>query len=89
MDEKENYHHGIISENRKTLNLSGIKDVLSFDEETLLLDTVMGRMTVRGENLHIKDFQTETGEFVAEGRIHAIIYLSDAKTGGFFSKLLR
>ena len=89
MDENEKLNHSIISENRKTIHLSGVKDVLSFDEETLLLDTVMGRMTVKGENLHIIDFTTETGDLSAEGRLHALVYLSDAKNGGFFSKLLR
>lgn len=89
MDEKEQLNHSVVCENRKNLHLSGIKDVVSFDEETLLLETVMGRMTVKGENLHIQNFINETGDLTAEGKIHAIVYLSDAKSGGFFSKLLR
>ena len=89
MEEKTNFSHSIICENRKSLHLSGVKDVVSFDEETLLLETVMGRMTVKGENLHIQNFANETGDLTADGRVHALVYLSDAKSGGFFSKLFR
>ena len=79
----------VIIESRKKLNLSGIKDVLSFDEETLLLDTILGKMTVKGERLHIESFNTETGELVSDGKIHAVVYMSDAKNGGFISRIFK
>lgn len=82
-------NHAVITQGREKLNISGVKDVLSFDEETFLLDTVAGRMTVKGENLHILSFHTESGDLSAEGRIHAFAYLSDNKSGGMISKLFR
>ena len=82
-------NHAVIAQGREKLNISGVKDVLSFDEETFLLDTVAGRMTVKGENLHILSFHTESGDLSAEGRIHALAYLSDNKSGGMISKLFR
>ncbi len=82
-------NHAVMTQGREKLNISGVKDVLSFDEETFLLDTVAGRMTVKGENLHILSFHTESGDLSAEGRIHAIAYLSDNKSGGMISKLFR
>lgn len=90
MEENLNTVQNVIIESRKRLNISGVKDVTSFDDETILLDTVFGRMTIKGENVRIESFNTTTGDIVANGKIHAVVYMSDAKTsGGFFSRLLR
>ena len=90
MEENLNTVQNVIIESRKRLNISGVKDVTSFDDETILLDTVFGRMTIKGENIRIESFNPTTGDIVANGKIHAVVYMSDAKTsGGFFSRLLR
>ena len=81
--------HGIIAESRKKLNVSGVRDVLSFDEETIELDTVQGRLTVKGEGMHIVSFHTESGDLSAEGRLHAFVYVTDERSGGLFSRLFR
>ena len=74
---------------RKKLTLSGVKDVISFDDETLLLETVLGRLTVKGAGLHIVNFDTASGDLFAEGKIYAAVYTSDEKNGGFFSRVFR
>ncbi len=80
----------VIIENRKSLNISGVKDVLNFDDETILLDTFLGKMTIKGENLHIESFNSTTGDLSATGKIYAVVYMSDAKTtGGFLSRIFR
>ena len=90
MDENINTVQNVIIESRKKLNISGVKDVSSFDDETILLDTVFGKMTVKGEGLHIESFNTVTGDIVANGKIYAVVYMSDVKnSGGFFSRLFR
>ncbi|MBE6727124.1 MAG: sporulation protein YabP [Ruminococcaceae bacterium] len=89
MDIGIDMNHAIITEGREKLSISGVRDVLAFDEETIQLDTVCGRMTVKGENLHIVSFHTESGDLSAEGRLHAVAYLSDNSRGGMFSKLFR
>ena len=90
MEENLNTVQNVIIESRKRLNISGVKDVTSFDDETILLDTVFGRMTIKGENIRIESFNTTTWDIVANGKIHAVVYMSDAKTsGGLFSRLLR
>ncbi len=88
---EENYSsQNVIIESRKRLEMSGIKDVISFDDETILLDSVMGRITVKGEELHIESFNTSSGDLSASGTVHAVVYMSDVKShGGFFSKLFR
>ena len=90
MEQSKFQDHNIIIENRAKLNVSGVCDVVSFDEETILLKTVMGKITVKGENLRITSFDNEIGDLIAEGKIHAVVYMSDDKESvGFFSKLFR
>lgn len=82
--------HNIIIDNREKLNVSGVTDVVTFDEETIILKSVMGRITVKGENLHITSFDNEIGDLISEGKIHAVVYMSDDKEStGFFSRLFR
>ena len=90
MEENNNIYQNVIIESRKKLNISGVRDVNSFDEETILLETLLGKMTVKGENLHIENFNTETGDLAATGKIHAVVYMSDGRSsGGFLTKLFR
>lgn len=89
MDNISMQSHGIIAQSRKNLNVSGVKEVLSFDEETIQLDTVLGRLTVKGDGMHIISFHAETGDLVAEGRLHALVYVSEESSGGFWSRLFR
>ncbi len=90
LEEKVFAEQSIIIESRKKLNISGVKDVLSFDDETLLLDTALGRLTIKGEGLHIISFNTDNGTLSAEGKVHAAVYMSDGKSsGGFVSRLFR
>lgn len=79
----------VILESRKKLTLTGVKDVASFDDETLILKTELGTLTVKGENLHIGNFNTGTGDLSADGNFIAFVYTSEEKQGGFFSKVFR
>ncbi len=82
--------HNIVLEDRKLLTVSGVSDVDSFDEETVVVFTDMGELTVRGANLHINRLSVEVGELTVEGDISSLSYSDDApKSGGFFSKVFR
>lgn len=90
LEENVNTIQNVIIENRKKINISGVKEVISFDEETILLDSTLGRITVKGENLHVESFTTDTGELSVTGKIHATVYMSDVKSGGgFISRLFK
>ena len=82
--------HTIILEGRKVLRMSGVKDVDSFDEQTVVTFTNMGELTIRGENIHVSKLNTETGELSLEGEFYALYYSDSTKqNGGFFSKIFR
>lgn len=83
--------HTCILENRIKLTLSGVKDVGSFDEQNVIVETQLGRLTVRGENLRIGSLSTELGDTVIEGDIMSLIYSDTTRQAGsgFFSKVFR
>jgi len=85
-----NAPHNIIMENRHSLSISGVRDVDSFDEQTVVLLTEMGELTVRGEALHISHLDQDSGELTMSGDINELIY-SELKQErkGFFSRLMR
>jgi sporulation protein YabP len=89
LEDNVKQNHNVIVENRKKFTLTGVRDVLSFDDDTVMLDTALGKLAVKGRGLHVLNFNTETGDLVGEGRVHAFIYTADENGGGFFSRLFR
>lgn len=82
--------HNLMLEDRHLLTVSGVSDVDSFDEETVVIFTQMGELTVRGANLHINRLSVDSGELTVEGNIRSVAYSDDApKSGGFFGKVFR
>ena len=66
--------HNLILEGRSKLSVSGVTDVDRFDENTVLLYTSMGELTVSGTDLHVNDLSVESGEMNIEGEINSIVY---------------
>ncbi len=90
MQESNNILCGsIIIENRKVINLSGVNECLGFDDETITLNTKLGKLTIKGEGLHIQNFNTATGELTAEGKLHAIAYTVDDTKQSIIAKIFR
>ena len=82
--------HNLVLEDRRLLTVSGVSDVDSFDEETVVVFTDLGELTVRGKDLHINRLSVEVGELTVEGSSSALIYSEEtAKSGGFFSRVFR
>ncbi|AWB42822.1 sporulation protein YabP [Paenibacillus sp. CAA11] len=77
---------------RKLLEISGVNNVESFDSEEFQLQTELGRLVIRGQNLHIKNLDLEQGFVAIEGTVHALSYLNpgtQTKSKGLIGKLLR
>ena len=82
--------HHVVLEERKYLTVSGVEDVERFDENTIVLSTSRGAMTVTGENLHIEKLSLDGGDLKVEGDIEALVYEEERESsGGFFTRLLR
>lgn len=78
--------------NRKLLEITGVRNVESFDSEEFLLETVLGFLTIKGQNLHIKHLSLEQGLVAIEGLVHSLTYLDGnvhAKSKGLLGKLFK
>ncbi|RYL88190.1 sporulation protein YabP [Sporolactobacillus sp. THM7-4] len=90
--DKPEQNHDIVIKNRKTIEITGVKHVESFDHEEFLLETVMGYLAVKGAQLKMQNLNVEQGMVAIEGKIFEISYLDDQDgeaSKGFFSKLFR
>lgn len=77
-------------ENRKVLKLTGIKEVLSFQENQAEFDSTLGILQVTGEKMHMEKLDLETGEVVLQGKIDSLYYPEDTpkEKKGFLSRFL-
>ena len=64
----------LILENRGKLSISGVLDVLSFDDEIVIVETELGLLTVKGINLKINKLSIDTSEVIVEGEISSLEY---------------
>jgi len=78
--------------NRKILEISGVRNVESFDSEEFLLETDLGYLTIKGSNLHIKNLNLEHGLVAIEGMVNELAYVdasSQGKSKGMWGKLFK
>ncbi len=64
----------LVLENREKLSISGVLDVLSFDDQVIIVETELGLLNVKGENLRINKLSIDTSEVVVEGEIYSMVY---------------
>ncbi|MFC3040974.1 sporulation protein YabP [Virgibacillus xinjiangensis] len=83
--------HSVKLNHRKNLEITGVKEVDSFDNEEFLLETVMGYLIVRGQNLQLKNLDVGDGVVSIKGKIYELSYVDEQqeKAKGIFSKLFR
>ena len=82
----------IILENRSKLSISGVLDVLSFDDHVVILETDLGLLTVKGENLRINKLSIDTSEVIVEGDISGLTYSDkdmNKNSGSLFGKIFK
>ena len=75
----------LVLENREKLSISGVLDVLSFDDQIVILETELGLLAVKGENLRINKLSLDTADVIVDGEIYNLGYSEkelDKKSGG-------
>lgn len=90
-ENQTNIMQNIILENRKKLTLTGIRDVLSFDDEIVVVESELGLLNIKGTDLRVNKISVETGDVIVDGTIRAIEY-SDKNIGpkqGLMSKIFK
>lgn len=82
----------LILENRGKLSISGVLDVLSFDDQVVIVETELGLLTVKGENIRINKLSIDTSEVIVEGDISSLAYTdksSEKTKGSLMSKIFK
>ena len=82
--------HNIVLEGRKKLSVSGVEDVESYDEETIIMGTSKGTLVIKGHDLQLEKLSLDSGEIIIEGNVDCIEYEDDIRPSeGFFSRLFK
>ena len=85
--------HRLMMQDRSVLSVSGIRDVVSFDENQIIVDTDMGLKTMKGKDLHVSRLTLEKGEVDVDGTLDSLVYSSNEsfrKSGeSLFNRLFR
>ncbi len=82
----------LVLENREKLTITGVLDVLSFDDEIVVVETDLGLLNVKGDNLRINKLSIDTSEVIVEGTINNLSYLektSDKKGSSLLGKIFK
>ena len=79
--------HRLTMDERKRLWMNGVEEVESFDDQTVVVKTVKGRLYVRGEGLKVDKLEKETGELNISGQIASLDYEDVGPGGGLWSRL--
>jgi len=83
--------HSIQIDRRENITVSGVTDVISFDEESVICESEMGVIIIKGANLHVKRINLESGELVVSGEIDGLSYENSAggKAKSFMGRLFK
>lgn len=76
---ESNPYHNVVLKDRKVLELTGVKQIDSFDASEFLLETAQGWMIVQGKELTLGKLDTERGDVVIRGLIESMSYVSNKK----------
>ena len=83
MDEQHSLH---LSQRQK-LTMTGVSEVISFDEYTVVVQTALGLLEIQGQQLQLKNLSTEGGQIAVEGTVNSLSYEQPRRTG-FWRRLM-
>lgn len=87
------FNHGLTLAERKSIVISGVKKIESFDNEEFLMETTLGFLVIKGGELEIIKLDTYQGNVSIKGRIDSLMYLDGIskkeKDNSFFNKLFK
>ena len=87
--EKIQLPHKLTLNERKSLTMTGVTEVVSFDDTSVVLHTGLGTLEVQGQQLQLKTLSIDGGQVAVDGHISALYYEEPRPAGGFWSRLLK
>ena len=80
--------HRLTLNERRQLSMTGVSEVVSFDETGVVLRTELGLLVIRGQDLQLKTLSLDGGQVVVEGAVESLHYEDNRPTGSWFRRLL-
>lgn len=87
MGETQQLPHALTLDERKKLTVTGVTEVVSFDENTVVLRTALGTLIVQGQGMQLKQLTPEGGNVAVEGQIASLIYEQTREARNLLSRL--
>ncbi len=79
--------HRLTLDQREKLIVTGVTEVVSFDEDAVVLHTQLGMLTVQGKQLQLKTLSVDGGQLAVEGTVSALSYEQPRQGGGWLHRL--
>lgn len=80
--------HKVTLSDRKKLTVTGVSEVVSFEETAVQVETVQGSLMVHGSGLRLKNLSPEGGQLEITGTVEALVYEERRRRGGFFGRAM-
>lgn len=78
---EERLPHKLTLNERRQLTMTGVTEVVSFDETQIVLQTSLGTLIVQGQELHLKTLSLDGGQVAVDGQIAAFLYEEPRQKG--------
>lgn len=85
---EEKLPHKLQLNERRNLTMTGVTEVVSFEENAVVLQTSLGTLIVQGQGLQLKTLTLDGGQVAVDGTVSALIY-EEPRQGGLWRRLLR
>ena len=84
---EEHLPHKLCLDGRKKLTMTGVREVVSFEDSAVVLQTTLGLLIVQGEGLQLRNLSTDGGQVAVEGTVRALSYEEPRQAGGWLGRL--
>lgn len=81
--------HKLTLNERKNLTMTGVTEVVSFDDTAVVLRTGLGTLEVHGNNLQLKTLSLDGGQVAVDGEVGALIYEENKPSGGMWRRMFK
>ena len=79
---QEEFAHTLMLDERSKLTMTGVAEVVSFDDMTVVLKTGLGQLQVQGQDLKLRTLSPEGGKVIVEGTVTALSYEEPRQSRG-------
>ena len=86
---QESFPHSLALKERRQLTMTGVTEVVSFDDTAVVLQTSLGTLVVQGQDLQLKTLSLDGGQVAVDGTVSSLSYEEPRQPGSWLSRLFR